>query len=83
MFVAMGAFSLMLITRNITLSTTKIIPQILSERTSVECLSQNVPQEKDKIFEKDTLDQSLEGKDPLVKARIVSEHNRRKMKKSK
>ena len=40
-----------------------------------------IEQEKDRIFEKDTLDQSLEGKDPLAKARIVSEHNRRKMKK--
>ena len=40
-----------------------------------------IEQEKDKIFEKDTLEQSLEGKDEMVKARIISEHNRRKMKK--
>ena len=51
--------------------------------TLLENLHSVIEQEKDKIFEKDTLDQSLEGKDPLVKARIVSEHNRRKMKKSK
>lgn len=40
-----------------------------------------IQQEKENIFEKDTLTQSLEGKDPLEKARIIAEHNRRKMKK--
>ena len=40
-----------------------------------------IKQEKEAIFEKDTLEQSLEGKDPLVKARIISEHNRRKVRK--
>ena len=49
--------------------------------TLLENLHAVIEQEKDRIFEKDTLDQSLEGKDPLSKARIVSEHNRRKMKK--
>ena len=47
----------------------------------LDSLHSVIEQEKEKIFEKDTLDQSLEGKDPLDKARIVSEHNRRKMKK--
>ena len=51
--------------------------------TLLDNLYMVIEQEKDKIFEKDTLDQSLEGKDPLDKARIVREHNRRKMKKSK
>lgn len=39
--------------------------------------------EKEKIFEKDTLQQSLNGKDPLEKARIMAEYNRRKMRKMK
>lgn len=39
--------------------------------------------EKQRIFEQDTLEQSLEGKDPLEQARILSEYNRRKAKKSK
>ena len=49
--------------------------------TLLDNLHNVIEQEKDKIFENDTLMQSLEGKDPIVKARIVSEHNRRKMKK--
>ena len=49
--------------------------------TLLENLQMVIEQEKDKIFEKDTLEQSLEGKDEMVKARIISEHNRRKMKK--
>ena len=49
--------------------------------TLLDNLNAVIEQEKERIFEKDTLDQSLEGKDPLAKARIVSEHNRRKMKK--
>ena len=40
-----------------------------------------IQEEKENIFEKDILSQSLEGKDPLEKARIITEHNRRKMKK--
>ena len=44
-------------------------------------LFQTIHDERDKIFEKDTVSQSLEGKDPLTKARIISEHNRRKVKK--
>ena len=47
----------------------------------LENLQTVIGQEKDKIFEKDMLNQSLEGKDPIDKARIVSEHNRQKMKK--
>ena len=44
---------------------------------------QVIGEEKEKIFEKDTIEQSLEGKDQLTKARIISEHNRRKSKKQK
>ena len=43
----------------------------------------SIAEEKQKIFEKDTLEQSLSGKDPLEKARIMAEYNRRKMKKIK
>ena len=50
-------------------------------QTLLENLHSVIEQEKEKIFEKDTLEQSLEGKDEMVKARILSEHNRRKMKK--
>ena len=46
----------------------------------LESINDVIKQEKETIFEKDTLSQSLEGKDPLVKARIITEHNRRKMK---
>ena len=55
-------------------------PNVCDE-TLLENLQMVIEQEKDKIFEKDTLEQSLEGKDEMVKARIISEHNRRKMKK--
>ena len=48
----------------------------------LESIQQVIDQEKEKIFEKDTLDQSLEGKDPLTKARIMREHNRRKTNKN-
>lgn len=44
-------------------------------------LFNSILEEKEKIFEKDTLEQSLNGKDPLEKARIIAEYNRRKMKK--
>ena len=37
--------------------------------------------EKEKIFEEDTLAESLKGKSDLEKARIIAEYNRRKMKK--
>ena len=55
-------------------------PNVCSDEL-LDNLHKVIEQEKDRIFEKYTLDQSLEGKDPLDKARIVSEHNRRKMKK--
>ena len=48
--------------------------------TLLDNLNAVIEQEKNKIFEQDTLQQSLEGKNPLDKARIVSEHNRRKVK---
>ena len=47
----------------------------------LENLLSSIDEEKEKIFEKDTLEQSLNGKDPLEKARIMAEYNRRKMKK--
>ena len=44
-------------------------------------LQQVIAQEKEKIFESDTLEQSLEGKSPKEKARILADYNRRKMRK--
>lgn len=41
----------------------------------------SIKEEKEKIFEKDMLEQSIEGKDELERARIYAEYNRRKMKK--
>ena len=49
----------------------------------LESIKEVIEQEKEKIFEQDTLEQSLEGKDPLTKARIISERNRRKANKNK
>ena len=49
----------------------------------LDSINQVIMDEKEAIFEKDTLTQSLEGKDPLVKARIIAEANRRKVKKQK
>ena len=43
-------------------------------------IHQVIDQEKEKIFLNDTLEQSLEGKSELEKARIIAEHNRRKVK---
>ena len=42
-------------------------------------LQEVINQEKEKIFENDTLEQSLEGKDPKEKARILSDYNRRRL----
>ncbi len=50
-------------------------------RELLENLLASMNDEKEKIFEKDTLELSLSGKDPLEKARILAEYNRRKMKK--
>lgn len=47
----------------------------------LENLYSSIKEEKERIFERDTLEQSLNGKDPLEKARIIAEYNRRKMKK--
>ena len=47
----------------------------------LENLYNSITNEKERIFEKDTLEQSLNGKDPLEKARIMAEDNRRKMRK--
>ena len=47
----------------------------------LENLYTSIENEKEKIFEKDTLEQSMSGKDPLEKARIMAEFNRRKMRK--
>ena len=57
-------------------------PNVCNE-TLLNSIHQVILEEKEAIFEKDTLEQSLEGKDPLVKARIIAEANRRKMKKQK
>ena len=46
-------------------------------------LLDSINDEREKIFEKDTLEESLKGKDPLEQARILSEYNRRKMKNNK
>ena len=42
-------------------------------------LQQVIDTEKEKIFESDTLEQSLEGKDPKEKARIIADYNRRRL----
>ena len=57
-------------------------PNVCSEDL-LENIQNTINEEKENIFEKDMLSQSLEGKDPLEKARIISEHNRRKMKNQK
>ena len=44
-------------------------------------LLDSINEEKEKFFEKDTLERSLKDKDPLEQARIVAEYNRRRMKK--
>lgn len=44
-------------------------------------LLESIKSEKEKIFEEDTLAESLKGKSDLEKARIIAEYNRRKMKK--
>ena len=67
----------------------KEIGQLSFEETHNEVFSQElldnllatIEEEKDKIFEKDMLEQSLVGKSDLEKARILAEFNRRKMKK--
>ena len=46
-------------------------------------LQEVIDQEKEKIFESDTLEHSLEGKDPKEKARILAEYNRRRLRKKK
>lgn len=46
-------------------------------------LLESIKDEKEKIFEQDTLEESLKGKTDLEKARIIAEYNRRKMKKKK
>ena len=49
----------------------------------LENLQQVIDSEKEKIFENDTLEQSLEGKDPKEKARILSDYNRRRLRKKR
>ena len=46
-------------------------------------LEEVINEEKEKIFEADTLEQSLEGKDPKEKARIIADYNRRRLRKKK
>ena len=50
------------------------------DQSLLDSLENVINEERYKIFENDTLEQSLEGKDPLEKARILSEYNRRRMK---
>lgn len=52
---------------------------------SVELLNEllaSISEEKEKIFEEDTLEESLKDKSELEKARILAEYNRRKVKKT-
>ena len=51
------------------------------DETYLDSLFETIAGERERIFEKDTVSQSLEGKDPLTKARIIKEYNRRKTKK--
>lgn len=51
----------------------------LCDSVLLENLLDSINKEKQKIYEKDTLSQSLEGKDPLERARILADFNRRKM----
>ena len=44
-------------------------------------LYDSIKSEKERIFEEDTLQESLKDKDPMEQARILSEYNRRKAKK--
>ena len=46
-------------------------------------LLESINEEKDRIFEQDTLEESLKGKTDLEKARIIAEYNRRKIRKKK
>jgi len=50
------------------------------DRQLLDSLMASINSEKDRIFEQDSLAQSLEGKDPLEQARILAEHNRKKLK---
>ena len=54
------------------------------DKCTVELLNnllESINEEKEKIFEEDTLAESLKGKTDLEKARIIAEYNRRKLKK--
>ena len=55
-------------------------PNVCTEEL-LDSIHQVIEQEKEKIFLNDTLEQSLDGKSDLEKARIISEYNRRKAKK--
>ena len=46
-------------------------------------LLESINKEKERIFEQDTLEESLKDKSELEKARILAEYNRRKMKDKK
>jgi len=41
-------------------------------------LLDSIKSEKERVFREDTLNQSLEGKDPIEQARILAEYNRSK-----
>ena len=57
-------------------------PDVCNEELLVN-LQQVIDTEKEKIFESDTLEQSLEGKDPMEQARIVADYNRRRLRKKR
>ncbi|MGM9873633.1 MAG: DNA primase [Bacilli bacterium] len=60
----------------------KYHPQLCSEELLNDYLN-TINVEKQKIFENDTLNQALKGKDPLDQARIISNFNRRRANKLK
>lgn len=62
------------------------ITELYLERNHPTCdvkllnsLEEVIKEEKERIFENDMLDQSLENKDPLEQARILADYHRRKM----
>lgn len=58
-------------------------PKLKDVPTLLDDLLSSINKEKEDIFEKDTLEQSLKGKSEIEKARILAEHNRRRMRKEK
>ena len=57
-------------------------PTICSDEL-LQNLLNSINEEKEKIYKKDILEQALDGKDPLEKARILADYNRRESKNRK